>query len=76
MIGAGAQAKQSLLMRGAQTAVSRATLGIGDSLFSRDDDKIPPIDLVREMRSADTLLPVLNVEPGHALRVVILSGAQ
>lgn len=76
MIGAGAQARQNILMRGAQTAASRATLGLSDGLFSHDEDKAPPAEVGRELRSADTLLPVLNVEPGHALRVVILGGAQ
>ncbi|WP_374350165.1 hypothetical protein [Chitinimonas sp.] len=76
MLGAGAQSRQNFLVRGAQTAVSRATLGIGDSLFGRDDDKAPLPDTIRELRSTDTLLPVLTLEAGRQLRLVILGGIQ
>jgi len=77
MLGVGTQSRQNYIVRGAQSALNRATFGIGEGLFSKDEDKGgPPPEAIRELRSADTLLPVLSLEPGRKLRMILISGAQ
>ncbi|MBV8467615.1 MAG: hypothetical protein JO218_16875 [Burkholderiales bacterium] len=77
MLGVGTQTRQSMLMKSAQSALNHATWGIGEGLISKDDEKNgPPQDAIHELRSADTLMPVLTLEPGRALNLVILGGVQ
>ena len=77
MLGVGTQSRQNYIVRGAQNALNRVTFGIGEGLFSKDEEKNgPPPETIRDLRSADTLLPVLTLEPGRKLRIVITSGAQ
>lgn len=72
MLGVGTQAKQNFLAKGIGSALSKATLGLGDSLFREEDKPGISGDVIRELRTADTLLPVLMVEPSRMFRLVVL----
>jgi hypothetical protein len=73
LMGAGAQAKSSSgLSRFMSSALGRASFGLTDSLTGDDDsNKGPSADAVHELRSMDTLLPTLGVEPGREFLIVL-----
>src|SRR5262249_44753462 len=78
LMGAGAQARSSSgLGRFMSSALGRASFGLTDSLTSGDDDanKGPSPDAVHEVRSMDTLLPTLGVEPGREFAIVLQGAA-
>ncbi|MDN3578639.1 hypothetical protein QWZ03_17870 [Chitinimonas viridis] len=71
LMGVGAQAKQNFLQRAAKSALGRASLGLTDDLMG--GDKAPRVegDAVREVRSSETLLPMLALEPGREFNIVL-----
>lgn len=72
LLGAGAQAKSSGVSRFMSSALGRASFGLTDSLTSDDDTvKGPSPEAVREVRSMDTLMPTLGMEPGREFLVVL-----
>lgn len=76
MLGVGTQSKQNFLSKSLGSVVSKATLGLGDGLFREEEKAGPSGDVIRELRTADSLLPVLTVEPGRTFRAVVLGGVQ
>lgn len=73
LLGVGAQARSSGGLGGfMSSALGRASFGLTDSLLREDDsNKGPSADAVRELRSMDTLLPTLGLEPGREFAVVL-----
>jgi hypothetical protein len=73
LMGVGTQARQNFLVRTAKSALGKASLGLTDSLMESDDDKRPrpEADAVRELRSSETLMPTIAIEPGKTFGVVL-----
>jgi len=77
LAGVGTQAKQNFLMRTARSALGKASLGLTDNFLDDSDDKKPvDADAIRQIRSADTLLPTLGVEPGREFSIVLSGGVK
>ena len=75
LAGVGAQAKQNFLMRTARSALGKASLGLTDNFLDDQDEKKPvDADAIRQLRSADTLMPTLGVEPGREFGIVLSGG--
>ena len=74
LTGAGAQERQSGLSRLVGTALGRATFGLSDSFSDNSPAAGPSPDAIRELRSMDTLLPTLTLEPGREFDVVFMGG--
>jgi hypothetical protein len=72
-MGAGAQSKSSFITRRLSSAASVASLGLSEELTSSDESKrsANSPDGVRDIRSMDTLLPTLTLEPGGEFDIVL-----
>jgi hypothetical protein len=70
LTGAGAQERSSGLGRLVGSALGRATLGLSDTFTETPAIVGASPDTLRELRSMDTLLPTLTLEPGRELELV------
>ncbi len=71
----GVGSKSSGASRFFSSALSRASFGLTDSVTSAEEGKGPNPEVVRDLRSLDTLLPNLALEPGREFDVVLFGGA-
>ena len=67
----GVGAKSSGASRFFSSALGRASFGLTDSLTAGDEGKGPGADVQRELRSLDTLLPNLALEPGREFDILL-----
>ncbi|QDQ26791.1 hypothetical protein FNU76_10680 [Chitinimonas arctica] len=71
LMGVGAQVKQNFLVRTAKSALGKASLGLTDNLMDDNRKAQPDGEAIRQVRSTETLLPTLSLEPGHEFNIVL-----